>query len=412
MPAPSPTAKPSGVSLAIRHALGWLVIGNAVGLWLAALQLRPGLAVGDWTYGRWVPVHLNIQLFGWTSLPLVAWLLWLYEVDRGKSARWAGAAVWAWTAALTAGALCWLDGRTSGKIFLDWRDGPLWGLMAAMGVLWGVLALAYREHAGGWTPLRRRLSWAGLAGLATVPAAMVYAASPRVYPPVDPTTGGPTGASLLGSTLIVINLMMLLPRAGAARGGGRAGWGTWTYLANCWLVFGAAEWIGGTHHQIHQIGAMALLLPWAVLIPWDWAGFAWPRATGPWRKALFLWWALLVFSGVTMYLPGLLDRIKFTHGLVAHSHVAMAGFTTSFCGLLVVALADRELGGWRSVAAWHAAAFGMVLTLAVMGLAEGGCYAWMLENPWWRTIGLHFRACCGAVMLAASGVWYFNLRTP
>ena len=54
---------------ALRHALGWLVAGNVVGLWLAILQLKPGLAVGDWTYGRWVPVHLNVQLFGWTSLP-------------------------------------------------------------------------------------------------------------------------------------------------------------------------------------------------------------------------------------------------------------------------------------------------------------------------------------------------------
>jgi cytochrome c oxidase cbb3-type subunit 1 len=122
--------------------------------------------------------------------------------------------------------------------------------------------------------------------------------------------------------------------------------------------------------------------------------------------ALFLWWGLLVVTGVGMYLPGLLDRIKFTQGLVAHSHLAMAGFTTSFCGLVAVAVGGRPLGGIRSVMAWHAAALGMVAVLAVMGLAEGGGYSWMLGNPWWRSLGLHVRACCGAVMLAASVVWW------
>lgn len=412
MPDPAPNPPTASVRLAIRHALGWLVAGNAVGLWLCALQLRPSLAVGDWTYGRWVPVHLNVQLFGWTSLPLVALLLWIYEVDRGKASRWGATAVWAWTTALAAGALCWLDGRTSGKIFLDWRDGSLWGLVAAMTVLWLVLAAAWKDRAPCWNAARRWLSLGGLAVLATVPAEMVFSASPKVYPPVDPTTGGPTGASLLGSTLVVIPLMLLLPRFGSAIGKGRAGWGTWVYLAACWVVFAAAEWAGGTHWDFHQIGSMAMLLPWVVLIPWDWDAFQWPAASAPWRKAVFLWWALLTLTGVGMYVPGLLDRIKFTHGLVAHSHVAMAGFTTSFCCLLLTLLADRAPGGRSSLLAWHSAALAMVATLAVMGLAEGGGYDWMLGNPWWRTIGLHLRACCGAVMLVASGVWYLNLRKP
>ena len=170
MPDPVPNPPAASVRLAIRHALGWLVAGNAVGLWLCALQLRPSLAVGDWTYGRWVPVHLNVQLFGWTSLPLVALLLWIYEVDRGKAARWGATAVWAWTTALAAGALCWLDGRTSGKIFLDWRDGSLWGLVGAMTVLWLVLAGAWRERAHAWQAARKWCSLGGLAVLATMRA--------------------------------------------------------------------------------------------------------------------------------------------------------------------------------------------------------------------------------------------------
>ncbi|MCX6880687.1 MAG: hypothetical protein NTW21_43805 [Verrucomicrobia bacterium] len=411
MMAEAPTGRePDAVLLAGRHALGWLVVGNAVGLWLACLLVWPGMQMGEWTYGRWVPVHLNVQLYGWTSLPLVAWLFHIYEVNRSKAAAWAPAAVWAWTAALALGTLCWLDGSTSGKIFLDWKGGALWGLVAAMGLLWVVLALAWRERATGWTRARRAVSWWGMLVLAAVPAAMVYAASPAVYPPVDATTGGPSGASLLGSTLVVVTLLMWLPRAGAATGKGRAGWGVWTYLVNCWLIFGAAEWIGGTHYQFHQIGAMLILLPWAWLVPWDWAAFCWPAGSRGWRTAVFAWWGLLVLSGVTMYLPGVLDRFKFTQGLVGHAHLAMAGFTTSFGALLLVALTGRPLGGPRSVAAWHASVLVMILVLVAMGWREGGDSSWMEVMPGWRTAGLHLRASCGTVMAAVSLIWINRWR--
>ena len=123
------SAATDGVSTAVRHALGWLVVGNAVGLALAVWLIFPGLQLGEWTYGRWVPVHLNVQLFGWTSLPLVAWLIYIFEVDHSKLARWAPTAVWAWTTALAAGALQWLRGGTSGKIFLDWQGGARPGAM-------------------------------------------------------------------------------------------------------------------------------------------------------------------------------------------------------------------------------------------------------------------------------------------
>lgn len=396
---------PDGVALAARHALAWLVVGNAVGLWLALLLVWPELQAGEWTYGRWVPVHLNVQLYGWTALPLVAWLFHIYEVHRSKVAAWAPAAVWAWTAALAIAALHWLNGHTSGKIFLDWRGGALWGFVAAMVMLWLVLALAWREHSAGWSVRRRTVSLLGVWVLATVPVAMVFAASPAVYPQVDATTGGPTGSSLLGSTLVVVTLMMLLPRAGAAAGSGRAGWGVWTYLVNCWLIFGVAEWIGGTHYQFHQIGSLLILLPWVWFVPWDWGAFQWTPGSRVWRVALFAWWGMLVLNGVTQYLPGLLDRLKFTQGLVAHSHLAMAGFTTSFCALLLVSVTGHTLGGRRSVAAWHGAVLVMIALLVAMGWREGGEYSWMVVAPGWRTAGLLLRAACGTVLLGVSVSW-------
>src|SRR5947208_373392 len=53
------------------HSLLWLVLANCVGVLLAAMLLFPGInaLLGEWTYGRWMAVHMNLQLYGWCSLP-------------------------------------------------------------------------------------------------------------------------------------------------------------------------------------------------------------------------------------------------------------------------------------------------------------------------------------------------------
>jgi cytochrome c oxidase cbb3-type subunit 1 len=400
-----------GLSTALRHALGWLVFGNAAGLYLSLLLLFPNLQLAHWTYGRWVPVHLNVQLYGWTSLPLVAWLFSLYEVDSSKARSWAPAAVWAWTAALALGVFHWLGGATSGKIFLDWKGGALWGFVAAQALLWVVLAAAWRERSHAWSKIRRIFSLAGLAGLALVPVSLVFAASPSVYPPVDRTTGGPTGSSLLGSSLIVVGLMLLLPRVAAVSAGSGKSRGIWIFFAFSWVVFGVTEAMGGTHFQAIQIGAMLMLLPWAWWLPCEWSRFDWPDGSRLWRAAMFGWWGLLVVSGILMYQPGVLDHLKFTQGLVAHSHLAMAGFTTSFCALLLVLLTGKRIGGGWSVAVWHLAALAMIVVLAVMGWREGEGPSWMLGNPAWREWGLVIRAACGGLMLWVSMIWLLERRT-
>lgn len=396
----------SAVHTALHHALAWLVFGNAVGLYLALLLLFPGLQLAHWTYGRWLPVHLNVQLYGWTSLPLVAWLFSIYQVDRSQVRRWAVAAVWAWSAALALGVLHWLGGVTSGKIFLDWKGGALRGFAAAQVVLWVVLAAAWRGRAATWSPLRGRALLAGLTALALVPVALVLAASPAVYPPVDRTTGGPTGASLLGSSLIVVGLMLMLPRVAARKLPGRKPRAVWMFFAASWLVFGVTEAMGGTHFHAVQLGAMLMLLPWAWWIPRDWAGFVWPEGAAVWRGAMLAWWGVLVVSGLLMYQPGVLDHLKFTHGLVAHSHLAMAGYTTSFCALLLVLLSGRRIGGTASVVAWHLATLAMIVVLAGMGWKEGGEPSWMGSQAVWREWGLALRSVCGLLMLGVSAHWW------
>lgn len=400
------------VRCAARHALGWLVFGNAVGLFLSILLLRPQWQPGTWSYGHWVPLHLNAQLYGWTALPLVGWLMTMYETGGSKARAWAPAAIWAWTAALAISCFRWLSGETSGKIFLDWRNASLWSFITALFLLWLVLAVAWKDRSHSWGKLRRLSSLGGLAMLALVPVMMVVAASPKTYPPVDRTTGGPTGSSLLGSTLLVIGLMLLLPRVAAAEGKGKAGRGIWIFFGFSWLAFAITEAMGGGHFDSWQLGAMLLLLPWPWLIFRDWSGFVWPARSGPWRVSMFLWWAVLVLTGVAMYSPGILDHIKFTQGLVAHSHLAMAGFTTAFCALLIGLCTKRAVGGIMSVTLWNIALATMIIVLAAMGWREGSSAEWMIVHEGWRETGLLIRTACGTVMLGTSVFWLANFGKP
>jgi cytochrome c oxidase cbb3-type subunit 1 len=211
--------------------------------------------------------------------------------------------------------------------------------------------------------------------------------------------------------LFVVGLMLLLPRVAAVSRREKKSRGIWIFFAVSWLVFGVTEALGGTHFDWLQIGALLLLLPWAWWIPRDWAGFAWPEGSNVWRGAMLGWWGLLVVSGLLMYQPGVLDHLKFTQGLVAHTHLAMAGFTTSFCALLLVLITGRRIGGAWSVALWHAAVLGMIVTLALMGWQEGEGPSWMLAHPVWREWGLVIRAAFGLLMLSVSVIWLYERRT-
>lgn len=113
-----------------------------MGFWLSLLLLFPGLQFGELTYGRWMPVHLDIQLYGWTAMPLVGWLLSIYGVSR----RWSSAAVRAWSSALAVGVFGWLGGDSGGKIFLDWKGASLAAFVTALLFLWGILLAAWIDR--------------------------------------------------------------------------------------------------------------------------------------------------------------------------------------------------------------------------------------------------------------------------
>ena len=411
------------VRFTLLHAFAWLLLANLIGDGLAVLLLFPhaGHFLGPLTYGRWMPVHMNAELYGWVALPLVAWLFPLYRLESAAAATMARAAVWLWTIALAAGSLDWLHGRVTGKLFLDWSGYPRMLFPFALGLLWLALTVAYGQGFSVLQRMHRLLAGFGLLLLAAVPFLLYRATDPAIYPAVNPSTGGPTGASQLESSLAIVLILFLLPLALVRRrplqGRVRAAvaLNVGYFLVELAVLAVLPRLSGGadaSHHLPVEYLAVLSLLPWAILTPAYLECFCWPDAARRWLRATQVWWALLVVAGCISFLPGVLDRIKFTDALVAHSILAMAGFVTSL--LLVVAIvllgdAGARLDGRWSFWTWNLATLLYVVLFSAAGWVEGADPAFtMVPGPVRNGLYL-LRLLQGLAMTAAGADWLFSL---
>jgi cytochrome c oxidase cbb3-type subunit 1 len=416
---PTPTIiRPRVFAYAVWHSLAWLVFANAVGVLIATFLLLPGLnkVFDTWTYGRWVPVHINLQLYGWCSLPLVAFLFKVYGADRNAVAAWCRPVLWVWSSALAIGALSWVTGHSSGKLFLDWTGYSRVLFPLALVALWVLLANALLR---GWNALANVsilahiMKLTGLALLLAVPLLLYIAASPNLYPPINPDTGGPTGASQLESTLVIIAILLLLPfgithRKFVPSWAVVLSWSTFAAEAVLCLGLGRAD---VSHHLPVQYLSLGSLLVWIPLTPIYHGAFHWHPNTRRWRLAFLCWWSVLVPTGWMLFLPGVLDHFKFTDGLVGHSLLAMAGFVSSLLIFVMVQLLGDE--GWifndtLSFYVWQASILIYVLIMFFAGWREGSDPAFSIVPSALRNNIYALRLLLGILILLASIDWFID----
>ena len=398
------------------HSLLWLVVANFVGVLLAAMLLFPAINIllGQWTYGRWMPVHMNLQLYGWCSLPMAGFLLHVYGCNREPVGRWVSPVFCLWSVALGVGAISWLNAHSSGKLFLDWTGFPRVLFPLSLLGLWGLLAvsLVYEHNQSIQT---HRVAFAikivGLFLLILVPAVLFVASSPALYPPINPDTGGPTGASQLESTLVIIAILLLLPFGIAPRQRSRSGtiqfaWVIFAVECALCLSLGRAD---VSHHSPAQWISLGSLLVWIPLTPAYYREFLWHNNTRRWRYAFLAWWAVLVPTGWMLFLPGVLDHFKFTDGLVGHSLLAMAGFASSLLIFMLVQLMGEDgwiFNGTWSFYVWQATVAAYVVIMFVAGWQEGLHPAFAIVPGMLRNSIYGLRLCLGVLILAASLNWF------
>lgn len=399
------------------HGLVWLCISNLIGVLLSLLLLFPetGRWLGEWSYGRWIMVHINLQLYGWVSLPLIAWLFRIYPVNSPVLGNLARAALWMWSLALLIGSFSWLSGNSSGKLFLDWSGFARIYFPLAIGFLWVVLFVAFIRAWSTHSLQQHIFHSVGLLILLPVPFVLYLASDPRIYPAFNPDTGGPTGSSQLESSLMIAFILLLLPYGITCR---KSSGKIWIWLA--WLLLIAESVYCATldHGFVsHRLPAQSLgfasFLAWAPMIPLYYSAFKWPENAYWWRRSTMAWWILLVVSGCVMFFPGILDRFKFTDGLVAHSLIAMAGFVTNFLLFLMVILLKDDgdtLNSLRAFWAWNLAVFAYIALFLAAGWYEGTHPAFTFLPGTLRNSLYALRALLGISMTAASFNWLLALH--
>jgi len=396
-----------------RHALGWLFAGNLVGVVLSALVVWPALnsVLAPFSYGRWMPLHLDWQLYGWSALPLLGLLLVWFLDSRDLAAVWLGQlALRTWSAALLVGGATWLAGMSSGKLFLEWSGWARPLLPAAMVLAWTVLAWALGRR---WPVLSTGGKIArGLALLFLLPVPLVlhHALSPAVFPAVNPDSGGATGTTLLGSTLGILAIGALVPWLleipSVPKRRIRLGCAAWFVLSAG--LFVAADHGSVSHHHIFQVAALGSVLPWSALAPAYFQTFAWPASARPWLVWAAVWWVALMITGWLSFLPGVSEQIKFTNVFVAHGHLAIAGLVTSMHGAILTVLGGPLGTSVRLIRLWQLAGLAHIVVLTAIGGIEvySSSEYFINRDPVPMLFGL--RLVAGFWMLVPTVIWWWR----
>jgi cytochrome c oxidase cbb3-type subunit 1 len=404
-----------GMRSAMVHGLFWLALMNAMGVMLSVLLMIPAanMFLGEWTYGRWMMVHMNLGLYGWCCLPMLALLFDLYRTNDSVVARWVRPVVWLWSASLALGSVTWLNGQTSGKLFLDWSGAARVFFPLSMQALWFVLAVAFVDG----VRQRRWAHWTQIVGrglplvvLLAIPATIYIASNANLYPHFNPDTGGPTGASQLDSSLGIVGILLALPFAVAPRNKQSGRWIgiAWPVLVAEILLCALINHSDTSHRTPAQYLGLGLMLIWIPLVPLYYTCFTWHKETRRWKTAFLAWWMGLVLAGWIAFLPGVLDRIKFTDALVGHSLTAMAGCLSALLILLMQQMLGPEdaiFRNRRSFLAWNHSVLLYVLLMSIAGWVEGGDPAFTIMPGPTRNAIYTLRILTGFGMLAASLEW-------
>ncbi|MDQ8202253.1 hypothetical protein [Pelagicoccus sp. SDUM812003] len=415
--------------LIARVSIAWLLLANVIGLWLASLLLWPRLGdgVAPFTYGRWMPLHMDWQLYGWCSLPLLGILAVWYWNHNDKALERARLAFALWSAALLVGGIYWLLGEAVGKPFLNWAGASRWFFAGTLVAIWLLLCRGWWE--GSKRTFRSKGERLGIwirgivaAALGVVPFVLYFVSDTRVYPPVDPDSGGATGHSLLASTLGIVALMGGLPRFGLGLGIAAESEKSailrervyWMFYGVSIVVYLLIQHGDASNRHFDQIAGLGSLLVWPLLLLWYWRVFQWSPSSRWWRVAFFFWWAMLALDGWVSFLPGVLEFVKFTNAMVAHAHLAMAGMVTGLNMIILLELGSDDVSRaslsrplWCVV--WNFALLAFVVVLTLQGVREGQQPGRLFYFDEATEIIYGVRWASGALMVLCSLVWLGGL---
>ncbi len=323
-------------------SLFFLSAGNFCGLMLAILLTYPDLNtfIEPYTYGKLIPVHLNFQLYGWNSLPLMGIIYFLYLREEDWLKKTSLLPILIWSISLIFGAFSWLNGEISGKIFLEWKDFSEYLFLFNLIFLWLFLSIKFcKETATKGLNLVHISKAVLLICLGFIPLIFYKAMDPHVFPPINKVSSGSTGSSLLLSTLVIVFIMLIFPLILQIEQKRKNAhifplYSLILHVLSCFFI----NLSDSSNYDIDQIIGLTSLVIWIPLLFRYYNSFQFRKPAFLWLLGALIWGTILVVSAVIMFLPKSLEMAKFSNILVAHVHLAMGGFVSALCMVILCSM--------------------------------------------------------------------------
>jgi cytochrome c oxidase cbb3-type subunit I len=422
----------------------WFFIATLGGLLLASSMIAPDLSLYrniPWlVFGRLRPIHTNMMIFGFVGSALIGTVYYLVpRLVRAPlhSPPTARAALWIWNLAVASGTVTLALGHTQSREYAEW----IWPvdilILLALGLTFFNL---FRTVAERNEDLLYASVWYAFAAM--VFAFFIYFFGNAVWnPATGAITGMPDGilawfyghgiVGLFLTPLAVAVAYYVIPIATGAPLFSHA-----LSLLGFWTILLFYPHIG-THHLLQTpaptwlkmiaiTGSIGMLLPVATVLVNLWLtmkgrlGQLHENVGAKFVFAGLVWYLLVCLQGPFQSLPSVQRVTHLTNWVVAHSHIAVLGFS-GFIGLggiyfVLPRITGRPLYSQKlaDIQYWllltGLTGFFAVLTFA--GLIQGS--GWLSGNVVYRMLPeLHvywvWRAGFGVLISAGAALGIYNI---
>jgi cytochrome c oxidase cbb3-type subunit 1 len=214
---------------------------------------------------------------------------------------------------------------------------------------------------------------------------------------------------------VILLLLIAAPALGSAGKSRRIIELCWAALALELVLCTCCDKGNLSHRSWPQVALLGALLVWIPLLPLYFRAFRRPGARADFETAALAWFCLLAITGWISFLPKILDSWKFTNALVAHSHLAMAGFATCFNIYLLHSLRDESdpaIFSRVTFRAWNLATLLHVVSMWIAGTFEAMDPAFTILPNAGRTVLYSIRALSGVVLLICGAAWWRASLAP
>ncbi len=410
-----------------QYSLGWLFAANLVGIWISILLIWPtiGNIIQPLSYGRWMPLHMEWQLYGWCSLPLLGILLKIYFLPNQKGILDCKVIFNAWSVALVIGGISWLSGNVSGKLFLNWHGFSRILFSLTLVLVWSILVShVYYEYKYSLdiktisTKYFRILKVLFLLVMLAIPVMIYVSSSNKSYPPVNPESGGATGHNLLLSTTMIMIIFAGIPyflKCEIKKNSKPLKLFS-AYIIICLITYSFISHGNASNRSLDQIIGMGILLLSIPILSIFYLSFQWHANSKKWMTAFIAWWGVLTLTGFLTFLPEILVKQKFTNALVAHTHLAMAGMLTSINILILLNLSrdckiSSPLQSHRLFSLWQYGCLIYVCSMSLLSWLEAMQPDIIFQLHKVTIVNYTVRLIAGSMMTLSSLLWFLGSVT-